>query len=61
MYNPKVREALPTEWMKQAYDAWKAKNHAGTDDQDTKAGWVIETEKKMAEAEADADAEETAP
>lgn len=52
--DPAVRESLPTEWIKKYYDKWKSKNHAGKDVQDVKAGWVIETEKKMAEAEAEA-------
>ena len=47
--DPAVREALPTEWMKTAYDRWKAKNHAGTDEQDISAGWVIETQKRLRE------------
>ena len=52
--DPAVRESLPTEWIKKSYDKWKSKNHAGKDVQDVKAGWAIETEKKMAEAEAEA-------
>ena len=48
-FDPAVREALPTEWMKTAYDRWKAKNHAGTDEQDISAGWVIETQKRLRE------------
>ena len=47
--DPAVREALPTDWMKTAYDRWKAKNHAGTDEQDISAGWVIETQKRLRE------------
>ena len=53
--DPAVREALPTEWMKLAYDRWRSKNHAGEEEADIKAGWVIETQKLAQEAAAEAE------
>ena len=54
--DPAVREALPSDWMKAAYDRWREKNHAGSSEEDVKAGWVIQTEAKIAVAAAAAEA-----
>ena len=44
-----LREALPTQWMKDAYDRWRVKQKSGERDEDRLAGWVIETLKQQRE------------
>ena len=55
--DPAVREALPTSWMRDAYDRWRGTVKLGTDEQDKVAGWVIETLRQRREAEATLEAE----
>ena len=54
---PAVREALPTQWMRDAYDRWRGTVKLGMDEQDQRAGWVIETLRQRREAEATLEAE----
>ena len=41
--DPAVREALPTSWMRDAYDRWRGTVKLGEDEQDRLAGRVIGT------------------
>jgi hypothetical protein len=47
--DPVLREALPTQWMKDSYDRWRVKQKSGERDEDRMAGWVIETLKQQRE------------
>ena len=42
-HDPAVRDALPTDWMKRAYDRWKPCFRLGSKPTDLLAGWVIES------------------
>lgn len=42
-HDPAIREALPTEWMKDAYDRWKKCFRLGTEETDLHADWVLAT------------------
>jgi hypothetical protein len=41
--DPALREALPKEWMRGAYDRWRTRQKGGEREEDRLAGWVIET------------------
>ena len=47
-HDPAVREALPKEWMKDAYDRWRKCYKLGTEETDLHASWVLATLKERA-------------
>ena len=47
-HDPAIRENLPTQWMKDAYDRWKKCFRLGKEETDLYADWILATRRENA-------------